>query len=278
MVTPSPLVYSLYDSAFGYRIVDNPNFKPGLISSNDYNNEMPYLLLPALTTAVNFTNLISDLDDAFASLDTKNANKLSSYYYDATQYLKKIKRNPLYALRISRINREIEAKCDNILKNINNITKAPEAGEFDDIIFFAIKKHIPLEDKLIIPEIYIYPELNETPWYLHLGNSFGDIFVQETKPKLKGYYLSSSFKKTHWETEYYPEYHIVINSDIEADRKIKLILHRKNGKRYIEGVLDSYSTSRILFTNKESLIKRLKKEKNKIKIRSEKISQIIGEE
>jgi hypothetical protein len=264
-MSPTSVKYILGHPDFGYRIIRNHIFSPyglseDLITKNSYNKEMPYLILPVLKTSISVNHeIILDLDEAIRQLDIQNANKLSALHYHSVQGLKKLARKPTLFFGFSHQGKELKNRFRQTIKNVNSLYRDPKTGEDNDILLFAIKKNIPVRDKVTIPDIYIYPEIEENPWYVNYRLDDGGIHVSEIHPVLEGYFLETFLKNGVKECHYFPKY-TVKNIDHDTD----IILHRKNGKTIREGVLDSYSTTRYLYKNRESMLKALSQEKDKL--------------
>lgn len=266
MTEPSYISYAENDPVFSYHITKNPLFSNIEKEGCDNASYMPFLLTPVLSKTVNIKNLFPTLEEGIKYLDTINANELATLYYNANKKLKKLKLNPL---NLFKANNE-QAKLRQIIENINLLHKDKETGKVDDILFFAIKNNISNSEKIRSVEIWIHDEITDNPWYLN--TSGGGTIIQEVIPNIKGYYAESVIEGTTTKVYHYPYYSFFIN-----EKENFIALHRSNGKIKREGVLDSYSTTQVLYKNKTYLLNALELEKNKLKQRIEKINENLGE-
>jgi hypothetical protein len=259
--------YTLGHPDFGYYIVSNSIFHPqDIIAKSHYNKEMPYLLLPVLKSSLpNSKEMILNLDDAIDKLNMENANQLSFKYQHAIIKLRKIYRSPSLFFGFFNQGKEFKKFLKQTKKNIDSLLLDPKSGKPDNILFFAIQNHIPVEDKIIFPKSYVYPEIDENPWYVNYRLDDGEIMVSEVTPVLKGFLFENENNK---ECHYFPKYEMQT-----LDNNYELTLHRKNGKVVEDGVLDSYSTTRVLYKNKEAMLKALSVEKEKLFNRIDIINQ-----
>lgn len=266
MTKPSYISYTENDPVFSYCIIKNPLFSNIEKKGCDYASCMPFLLTPVLSKTVNIKNLIPTLEEGVKYLDTMNANELAALYHNANKKLKELKLNPL---NLFKPNSE-QAKIEQIIENINFLHKDKETGKVDDVLFFAIKNNISKSEKIRSVEIYIYDEITDNPWYLNTSD--GGIVIQEVIPNIKGYYAEIVIAGSTTKVYHYPYYSFFING-----KENFIALHRSNGKTKIEGVLDSYSTTQVLYKNKTYLLNALELEKDKLNQRIEEINENLGE-
>lgn len=258
---------------FNYLIIENINFFSNYsIDKSNYQNEMPYLLLPVLKQASDVRTKSGEmglsLREAIDFIDLKNGNFLSTLYYHSKTQLNQIRRNPFLLFGFSENVKQKKQSLKNIINNIDALSNG------ESILAFAIKRKISNTDKIIKPNIRILPAINETPWFADFRNDEGFVSVFPVKTDFDSFYFKYQYEEGEYKTTYYHKYKLKTNHDYQLP---DIVLHKSNGKLHREGVLDSYSTTKILYKNKESLIKALKNEKESLLNKTRDIDSRISE-
>lgn len=182
---------NLFDNYF-YIIEKNEYFfDKNILTSIDYNNEMPYGLLPILRDKIDINvskDVYASFEEAIYAVDLKNSNYLTNSLREAKEDLRSIFlsrftfRVIIASIISSSMNEYLYHKRTENQKKIANINKLRTDENVNiDNIYFAIKK--VSASKKILPEKHILPitkvyEISS----VHL-NRFKEYIIQEIESK-----------------------------------------------------------------------------------------------